>query len=75
MRSSTGSVVAFGAALLTAAALLSPVAAARDDARQGDAHPAAHGLRATIRYRVTSRFCEKDIRSAPGLKVVRVRGR
>ncbi|WP_030559038.1 penicillin acylase family protein [Streptomyces aureocirculatus] len=50
MRISTRPVVAFGAALLTASALLSPVAAARDDARQDDAHPSAHGLSATVRY-------------------------
>ncbi|GGS07788.1 penicillin amidase [Streptomyces aureoverticillatus] len=42
--------VAFGAALLTASALLSPVATARDDARPASDRPSGGGLSATIRY-------------------------
>lgn len=50
MRTRTRPVVAFGAALLTASALLSPVAAARDDGHPTGSRPSAHGLSATIRY-------------------------
>lgn len=50
MRIRTRSVVVFGAALLTASALLSPLAAARDDDSPPDAQPSGGGLSATIRY-------------------------
>lgn len=50
MRIRTRPVVALGAALLTAAALLSPTASARDDDRSTEARPSDGGLSATIRY-------------------------
>ncbi|GGO41918.1 hypothetical protein GCM10012286_22470 [Streptomyces lasiicapitis] len=50
MRIRTRPVVAFGAALLTASALLSPVATARDDSRPTGERPSGGGLSATIRY-------------------------
>ncbi|WP_087882799.1 acylase [Streptomyces alboflavus] len=50
MRIRTRPAVALGAALVTASALLSPMASARDDDRSPDAGPSGGGLSATIRY-------------------------
>ncbi|WP_405655994.1 penicillin acylase family protein [Streptomyces sp. RK9] len=50
MRIRTRPVVALGAALVTASALLSPMASARDDDRSPAADPSGGGLSATIRY-------------------------